>query len=66
MGFFDVVKKGAELASKGAALAKTGLDKAEELRKKKLSRMSDSALMAHLDDYPNDRWGKEEAHKRGL
>ncbi len=59
MGFFDTVKKGAELAKKG-------LDMADEQMKKKASRMSDSELLAILDKNPSSKYAREEANKRGI
>ena len=59
MGFFDNVKKGAELAKKG-------LDLADEQLKKQASKMSDSQIRDLLAKNPNNKYAREEARKRGL
>ena len=54
MGFFDTVKKGAELAGKG-------LNAMDEQLKKKVSQMSDSELKGY-----DNKYAREELKKRGL
>jgi len=56
MGFFDTVKKGAELAGKG-------LNAMDEQLKKKVSKMSDSELKG-MDS--SNKYVREELQKRGL
>lgn len=56
MGFFDTVKKGADLAKKG-------LSAADEAIKRKVSRMSDSELL-EMDS--SNKYVREELQKRGL
>jgi len=56
MGFFDTVKKGAELAKKG-------LDKMDEQVKKQMAKKSDSELLA-MDS--SNKYVREELQKRGL
>ena len=56
MGFFDVVKKGANLA-------KQGLDKMDEQAKKQMSKKSDSELLK-MDS--SNKCVREELQKRGL
>ena len=59
MGFFDTVKKGAELAKKG-------LDMADESMKKKFARMSDSDILTALDENSNNKYARAEADSRGI
>jgi len=59
MGFFDTIKKGAELAKKGA-------DAMDETLKRKASTMNDSELRAVLEKHPDNRYVLEEASKRGI
>ena len=56
MGFFDAVKKGADLA-------KQGLDKMDEQTKKQMSKKSDSELRG-MDS--SNKYVREELQKRGL
>ena len=56
MGFFDAVKKGANLA-------KQGLDKVDEIAKKKASQISDSELKSKDS---SNRYIREELQSRGL
>jgi len=51
MGFFDTVKKGAELAKKG-------LEVADEMGKRQASEMSDSKLLAFLEKNPNNKYAR--------
>ena len=60
MGFFDSLKKGAEIA-------KNTVDKAVELQKKKLARMSDAELLdLKAQGKGNGSLISEEMSKRGL
>jgi len=60
MGFFDTLKKGAELA-------KAGLDEADNMMKKKMSRMSDDKLMQlELNSNKSNKYVREELEKRNL
>jgi hypothetical protein len=54
MGFFDTVKKGADIAKKGLVMA-------DEELKKKVSQMSDSELKGY-----DNKYAREELQKRGL
>jgi len=56
MGFFDTIKKGAEIAKKGAGMV-------DEQLKKKISKISDSELKA-MDS--SNRYVREELQRRGL
>ena len=56
MGFFDTVKKGADIAKKG-------LEMADEQLKKQISRKSDSELLS-MDS--SNKYVREELQKRGL
>jgi len=56
MGFFDAVKK-------GASMAKKGLEMADEVIKKKVSKMSDTELK-NADQ--SNRYVREEMSRRGL
>jgi len=59
MGFFDVLKKGAEIASKGMEITDKALKKAAE-------KASDEELKAILRKNSNNRYAKAEAEKRGI
>ncbi|MDQ7004982.1 MAG: hypothetical protein Q9N67_08755 [Ghiorsea sp.] len=56
MGFFDAVKKGADIAKKG-------LDMADKSMKKTIARKSDSELRG-MDS--SNKYVREELQKRGL
>ena len=60
MGFFDTIKKGAELAQ-------AGLNEVDKQMKKKMSRMSDIELIEYAENgNKSSKYVREELEKRGL
>ena len=59
MGFFDTIKKGAEIAKKGAGMV-------DEANKRVAQKASDSELKELLSKNPNNKYAREELQRRGL